>query len=134
MADASLLEPAVAAKWLAAIALCAGFLGLRRRARTMLSRRAGVLWLVALLLHVPLPAPAALTATGPVDALGAQWLLALPAGLSLGAAILLVGLALASATPGVAPPVARRAPALRSPRRPWRTVVTVGARAPPAVV
>ncbi len=94
VSDQSVLEPVVAAKWLLTALVLGGLWRLKARGyRLLAGRRAGVFWLLALLLHVQLPVAPAAELTGPVD-LG--WLFALPATVSVGAAVALaLGLVLA---------------------------------------
>lgn len=58
LSDLTLFEPGVALHWLGSLALLFGSYMLRRRGVPLLwGRRAAVLWLLVLLLHVSLPAP-----------------------------------------------------------------------------
>ncbi len=95
LSDLSVLEPQIAFKWLASAALVVALWRMRRAGRRLLSgRRAGVIWLLALLLHVQLPmALPAESLTGDLERVG--WLLVLPVGLSASAVVTqMIGLAL----------------------------------------
>ncbi len=95
LSDQSVLEPVVAAKWLVTALVLYGLWRLKAGGHRLLAgRRAGVFWLVALLLHVQLPVAPAAELTESAE-LG--WLFALPATVSLGAAVALaLGLGLAA--------------------------------------
>lgn len=57
--DQTLFEPLVGLRWLGSLALLLGWYALQRRDIPLLwGRRAAVLWLLVLLLHVSFPAPA----------------------------------------------------------------------------
>lgn len=94
LSDQSVLEPVVAAKWLVTALVLYGLWRLKAGGHRLLAgRRAGVFWLVALLLHVQLPVAPAAELTESAE-LG--WLFALPATVSVGAAVALaLGLVLA---------------------------------------
>ncbi len=104
--DQSVLEPVVAVKWLLSAFLVAGLWRLRMRGYRLLGgRRAGVFWLVALLLHVQVPVAPAGDITGAPD-LG--WVFALPATVSLGATLALtLGFAVAIRAAAAFRPAAR---------------------------
>lgn len=104
VSDQTVLEPWIAAKWLASALLVVALWRLKVAGRRLFTgKRAAVIWLVALLLHVQLPvAPSAASPlTGALEP--GSWLMALPVGVSMGAALALalaLGLALlAAATP-----------------------------------
>ena len=48
-----LAEPDLVLRWAAALALAGGLVALRRRGESLLGRKAGVIWLLAALLHGP---------------------------------------------------------------------------------
>jgi hypothetical protein len=115
--DQSLLEPIVALKWLAAVLLLIAVWQLRRAGHLVFrGHRAGVFWLLVLLLHVQLPmAPVsddpAATAS---EVHAASWPWALPTGVSLGASLAL-GLGLFLLAAGRV--------AVLAPRRQWTVAV-----------
>ncbi len=98
LSDQSVLEPWVATKWLVSGLLVFGLWRLKAAGFRLFSgKRAGVIWLLALLLHVQLPmAPVSVAPeVSGLEPIG--WLLALPASVSLGTALALaLGLALAA--------------------------------------
>jgi hypothetical protein len=98
LSDQTVLEPWVAGKWLISALLVIGLWRLKAAGFRLFSeKRAGVIWLLALLLHVQLPVvPVSMApAASGVEPIGL--LLALPASASLGAALALaLGLALAA--------------------------------------
>lgn len=100
LSDQSVLEPVVAGKWLVTLLLLAVLWRLKTRGyRLLASRPAGVVWLLALLLHVQLPMVPASDVAGLPD-LG--WLAALPVTASFGAALAVtLGLALTAASSAV---------------------------------
>ena len=82
----TLLEPMVAVRWAASRALLGALVRLRRAGVPVLwGRRAAVLWLLVLLLHLAVPGPQALVA----GASGTQLLLILPLGGAVVAALTL---------------------------------------------
>lgn len=99
VADASLLEPEVALRWLAACLLMAAPLAaLKAGIRLLEGRRAVIFWLLVLLLHVNVPAvadPAALSPAAPA-------LLPLLWPLATGVLVALLTLAAAAAVSGTA--------------------------------
>lgn len=130
--DQTVLEPMVAAKWLATALVVGGLWRLKVRGhRLVTGRRAGVLWLLALLLHVQLPVAVPTDLSGPVD-LG--WLFALPATASFGAVVVLtLGLTLAAlAAAAVRPAEGGARPNPRRLGRPLaRALPAVSCRPPP---
>ena len=81
LADGSVLEPMVVARWLASVAVALVFLRYRRSGLSLLrGRPALVFWVVVALLHAVPSAPAAQAVPGEV------FLLATPLGLTLAAA------------------------------------------------
>lgn len=118
LTDATMFEPVVAVKWFAAALLLASLWWMRARGHKLFGgRRAAILWLIAVLLHVQLPAPLASPLADGAESAG--WLLALPVGVSLGVG-LAHGLArlLSGAFAAAAPPRATRGPRLLSRLRP----------------
>lgn len=95
VSDQSVLEPVILAKWVITAVLLAALWRLRTSGfRLLTDKRAGVIWLLALLLHIQAPVIPESALTGPAD-LG--WLFALPATVSFGAAVAItLGLALAA--------------------------------------
>ena len=90
VSDQSLYEPVVATKWLVAALLLVAVWRLRSTGHLVFrGHRAGVFWLLVLLLHVQLPlAPVAEGAVATATQVGAGgWLWALPATVSLGASL-----------------------------------------------
>lgn len=121
--DQTLFEPIVAIKWLAAGLLLVGLGYLRANGHLVLrGHRAGVFWLLVLLLHVQLPvAPTTTDPAEPATQLAASgWLWALPATVSVGVSFAL-GFGLLLLAAGRAP--------VAVPRRGW--VVTVHRRGRP---
>ena len=106
LSDQSVLEPLVAVKWLASALLIVALWRLKATGFRLLSgKRAGVIWLLALLLHIQLPvAPVSVVPElSGLEPIG--WLLALPASVSFGAALALaLGLALAAFAASARPP------------------------------
>ena len=102
LSDQTVFEPYVAAKWLVTGLLLLALWRLRAGGHQLfVGRRAGVLWLLALLLHVQLPVVPVAAAAVPLGTEPAAWLFALPVGVSVGAALAVVlGLALAAALLG----------------------------------
>jgi len=117
LSDQSLFEPVIALKWLVAVALLGAVWRLRSTGHLVFrGHRAGVFWLLVLLLHVQLPltpiAESAVAAASEVTASG--WLWALPATVSIGASFALAfGLFLFAAGRAL----------LAVPRPRWRIVV-----------
>lgn len=112
VADQTLFEPLVGLRWLGSLALVLAWFTLQRRGIPLLwGRRAAVLWLLVLLLHVSLPAPATLdpVALFTPDEAPAPGLIVLPvaAGLSLLAVYLLQLLRRAFRRSAGDPPVRR---------------------------
>lgn len=116
LSDATMFEPVVAVKWFAAALLLASLWWMRARGHQLFGgRRAAILWLVAILLHVQLPAPlASPVADGAVESTG--WLLALPVGVSLGVGLArgLARLLSGAVGASLVPPRPDRAPSLLS--------------------
>ncbi len=135
LSDQSVLEPVVAAKWLATVILLAALWRLRARGyRLLTGRPAGIIWLLALLLHIQAPVVPASQMTGPVDI---GWLFALPATVSVGAVVAItLGVALASLLgSSVRPPVAVLR--LRTRRRGgpvMGSLAAIACRPPPALL
>ncbi len=110
LVDGSLLQPIVVARWAASVVLILALLQLWSKGLPVLrGRRAGVLWLVVVLLHAFTPG-GSLPAVEPV----AEGLL--PAALAL-----LAFVALGLGAPTDRDPIAPRPPAFRRPRRPCRS-------------
>lgn len=124
LSDQTVFEPFVAAKWLVTGVLLLALWRLKANGHQLfLGRRAGVIWLLALLLHVQLPVVPVGAAALPEGGEPVGWLFALPVGVSVGAALAVVlGLALAAAALGSS----NRSPASRAVRTRRRGVTLLG--------
>jgi hypothetical protein len=129
LVDGSLVRPAVALQWAAALALSAWLVALRRRGVSLFhGRRALALWVLILLLHAVPAIPGGAEALQPG---GGSLLLVAPLGLALAGASLLVD-RWRRRRPQPVLAVARRRGRERPGRRARRSRRTLVPRAPPA--
>ncbi|MGB3561792.1 MAG: hypothetical protein WBC09_01915 [Thermoanaerobaculia bacterium] len=136
VADLTLLEPAVAVRWLATLLLLLGLFRLHHRGVPLIwGRKALVFWLLVLLLHVSFYGPLAEGVEASFDIHGAGLMLALPATVvvsSLAAVCLALLVRFLGVLPVLAPPTFSPLDAPGGPSQPAGWTLQLACRPPPA--